>query len=118
MVRDRGDRIIRQEQKLNCEEGTKKKRKRRIRRRSNRIREGLLRRSGSSNNERTGTVKKKNNKKKKNVMNKQTSRIVRNRSTLPMCNCSFVMHWHVSYGQLTCWEQSMALSHDGGTRKV
>jgi hypothetical protein len=113
VVRDRGDRII-QEQKLNCEQGTKKKRKRRIRRRSNRTREGLLRRSGSSNNERTATVKKK----KKNVMNKQTSRIMRNRSTLPMCNCSFVMHWHVSYGQLTCWEQSMAPSHDGGTRKV
>ena len=52
------------------------------------------------------------------VVNKQTSRIVRNRSTLPVCNCSHVMYWHVSYGQVTCWEQSMVLSHDGGTRKV
>jgi len=52
------------------------------------------------------------------AVNKQTSRIMRNRRTLPVYNCRHVMYWHVSYGQVTCWEQSMALSHDGGTRKV
>ena len=51
------------------------------------------------------------------MMNKQTSRIKWNRSTL-VCNCRHVMCWHVSYGQVACWEQSTALSHDGGTRKV
>jgi len=78
--------------------------------------EALSRRSGSGSSERTGTVMMM--MMMMVMVNKQTSRIMRNKSTLPVCNCSHVMYWHVSYCQVTCWEQSMALSHDGGTRKV